>query len=471
MATALQAAFLGLLLVLLSDGEAEDIQAFLRRNFDGKSAGMVIGLVDGSGSRVFGAGRLDDGSDRELDGDTVFAIGSVTKTFTALLLQDMVERREMKLDDPVARHLPPSVKAPGLNGKEITLLHLATHTSGLPRDADNLLPENAPGGNRFAGYTVEKLHAFLSGHRLARDPGAEFEYSNVGSALLGHAVSLRAGIEFEALVLDRICRPLGMESTRIALTPEMKARLAAGHEKPGERVAGWDIGAFAPAGALHSTARDLMRYVSANLGLAPSRLTPLMEKTHVIRHTSSPGAAGGPPVNVAMAWLDSGVYQPPRMRLLGHAGGVGGYSAFVGFDKMQRRGVVVLSNLAATASNAHGVGLRILQRAPLGGLDVAAVQPLREHTGVGVALALDEKTGRLRITKVLPDTPASRAGLSPGLVLEKIDSVTTSGKSLPECLGLLRGEAGTKVRLELIDPERKESTAVELTRQKFLYSS
>jgi len=143
-----------------TDAEAEAIQAFLRENFDNTNAGMVIGLVDERGSRVLAAGKLDNGTSQEVNGDTVFEIGSVTKTFTTLLLQDMVERDEVKLDDPVAEYLPESVKVPARDGKQITLLNLAIHTAGLPRDPSNLtltrgLPENA-----FADYNVEKLYAF-----------------------------------------------------------------------------------------------------------------------------------------------------------------------------------------------------------------------------------------------------------------------------------------------------------------------
>ena len=176
-----------------SDAEAEAIQAFLRENFGNTNAGMVIGLVDERGSRVLAAGKLDNGTRQEVNGDTVFEIGSVTKTFTTLLLQDMVERDEVKLDDPVAKYLPESVKVPARDGKQITLLNLATHTAGLPRDPSNLTPGHGLPENAFADYTVEKLYAFLSSFALDREPGSKFEYSNVGMALLGHILALKTG--------------------------------------------------------------------------------------------------------------------------------------------------------------------------------------------------------------------------------------------------------------------------------------
>src|SRR5437667_5482642 len=242
---------------------------------------MVIGLADQRGNRVFGAGKLDNGTDRDVNGDTVFFIGSVSKTFTALLLQDAVERGEMKLDDPVAKFLPTSIKMPTHGGKQISLLDLATHTAGLPGNPDNMT--GATVKEQYETYTVEKMYAFLSGYTLSRDPGTEFEYSNVGMALLGHIIALRTGTNFESLVVNRICRPLRMDSTRIALTPELQARLAMGYDDSGEPSPPWKLQAYSPAGGIHSTVNNLLKYVSAHVRLAPSSLTPAMEKPHMIR--------------------------------------------------------------------------------------------------------------------------------------------------------------------------------------------
>ena len=302
------------------------VRVFLQQHVEGINVGIVIGIVDERGSRVVSCGKLDNGTDEQVNGDTVFEIGSVGKTFTALLLQDMIERGEMKLDAPVAKYLPRSVRMPTRNGKEITLHHLATHCSGLPGIPDNLDPKRAD--NPYADYTVEKMYAFLSGHTLTREPGAQSEYSNLGMGLLGHAIALKAGTNYEALVVERICRPLKMDSTRIVLTPELKARFVTGHNQFGEAVPSWDVPTLAGAGALRSTANDLLKYVSANLGLTRSRLTPLMKKTH----------------DQSLAWH---VEDFERRRIVHHGGGTAGCRAFVGFDKARRHGVVGLSNRRA----------------------------------------------------------------------------------------------------------------------------
>ena len=248
----------------------DDIRAFLeqRVEVEKKDAGMVVGLVDEQGSSIVSCGKMEDGASPQINGNTLFEIGSITKTFTALLLQDMIERGGMKLDDPVARYLPKTAKVPTCNGREMTLLHLATHTSGLPRNPGNLDPKRAD--DPLAEYTAEKLYACLSGFKLTRHPGAKFEYSNLGSGLLGHVIALKAGTDYESLVAERICRPLKMEGTRITLAPELKASFATAHNQFGYAISNLDFQSLAGCGGLRSTADDLLKYVAANTGLAPS---------------------------------------------------------------------------------------------------------------------------------------------------------------------------------------------------------
>jgi CubicO group peptidase (beta-lactamase class C family) len=198
----------------LTDAE---IKTMLRDYIDTDKlgVGLVIGIADEHGPRIVSHGKLDNATSADVDGDTVFEIGSITKVFTALLLQDMIEHGEMKLDDLVQKYLPGSVRMPTYQGKQITLLHLATHTSGLPRDPGNRSPRSWKDPDQ-TDYTTEQLYAFLSHYKLPRAPGIQEEYSNLGMELLGHVIALKTGKDYETLVLERICRPLGMDSTRIA---------------------------------------------------------------------------------------------------------------------------------------------------------------------------------------------------------------------------------------------------------------
>jgi len=312
------------------------IRAFLERRVEveKRDVGIVVGIVDEHGSRIVSCGKMDNGTDQEVNGDTLFDIASITKPFTGLLLQDMIERREMKLDDPVAKYMPKSVKMPTHNGKQITLRHLATHTSGLPHFAGNLNPKRVD--QPFANYTVDELNAFLAGYQLTHDPGTKFEYSSLGAGLLGHVIALKAGSDYESLVVDRICRPLRMDSTRITLTPELKARFATGHNRFGEAVPSWERQTQLGGSALRSTANDMLKFVSANLGFTPSSLTPIMEKTHTLRLDQTLG------MDLGLAWIIT--RWPQEREIIWHAGGAPGYVTFAAFDKARRRGVVILSS-------------------------------------------------------------------------------------------------------------------------------
>jgi hypothetical protein len=154
--------------------------------------------------------------------------------------------------------------------------------------------------------------------------------------LLGHVIALKTGTNYESLVVDRICRPLKMDSTRITLTPELKARFATGHNRFGEAVLSWDRQTQLGGSALRSTANDMLKFLSANLGLTPSSLTPLMEKTHVVHLDQTLG------VDIGLAWMM--MRDPQGTKIIWHGGGAPGYVTFAGMDKTRRRGVVILSS-------------------------------------------------------------------------------------------------------------------------------
>ena len=225
----------------------------------------------------------------------MFEIGSVTKVFTALLLADMVRRGEVALDDPVAKYLPAEVKVPTRAGRSITLLDLATHTSALPRLPDNFQPKDPT--NPYADYSVEQLYQFISSYQLTRDIGATFEYSNLGAGLLGHALARRAAMDYETLMRSRVLAPLGMSSTAIALSPELQSRLTAGHDAQLRTVPNWDLPTLAGAGALRSTANDLLAFLAV-LGQSESSLASAMTATLTVRRPV--GAAGS---DIALGWM------------------------------------------------------------------------------------------------------------------------------------------------------------------------
>ncbi len=454
--------------VTFIDSQADAIESLLTDKFGDSNSGMVIGLIDEHGRRVFSSGKLDNDTNRHVDGDTLFEIGSVTKIFTVLLLQDSVRRGELQFDEPVESFLSDSVTMPSYNGKKISLLNLAVQDSGLPHFPDNL--SDKPLGElplknikEFSdAYTVEDMYRFLSSYKLPQEPGESFQYSNVGMALLGHVIEKRTGKTYECLVVDRICHPLNMKSTLITLNPELKSRLARGHWLDGEQSEHIDFQAFASAGSLLSTANDLLHFLSANLGIRQVELTPLLANMQVNRHKGSPQFG-----RTAMPWVDNGVYNPPGSELLGHSGGGLGTIAFIAIDKKKRRGVVVLTNQMKVYPN--GIGWTLLQGMPLSAENISYA--VREVTGVGFALGKDEKTGQVHVSRVFPKSPAGRAGITVGLLLQEVDGNAIEGKTLAECLGLLKGPDGKSVQLTFLDPSANKPLAVKLTREKFLTTS
>jgi CubicO group peptidase (beta-lactamase class C family) len=170
---------------------SDDVEALVRQKFErGGCIGLIVGVMDEWRSRLYGYGSTSLVSRGTPDVDTLFEIGSVGKVFTVLLLADMVQRGEAELEEPVRRLLPALVSVPRFANSDITLLQLATHTSGLPRMPDNFRPRDP--ANPYADYTIEQMYDFLSSYRLLRMPGAEYEYSNLGAGLLGHALELLA---------------------------------------------------------------------------------------------------------------------------------------------------------------------------------------------------------------------------------------------------------------------------------------
>lgn len=346
-----------------------DIQQILVDRIDKQhqSVGIVVGLIGPDGRRVIAYGHLEKNDPRPLNGDTVFEIGSATKVFTSLLLADMVHRGEVSLDDPVSKYLPPNVKMPERGGKSITLVDLATHTSGLPRLPSNLTPKDP--ANPYADYSVDQLYQFLSGYTLTRDIGSKYEYSNLGGGLLGHALARRAGVDYETLVRTRICDVLGMKDTRITLTPEMKTRLAVGHNQSLDSVPNWDLPTLAGAGALRSTANDMLTFLAANLGYVKSPLAPAMaDMLKVRRPTGQPG------LEIALGWH---ILTADGKEIIWHNGGTGGYRSFIGFDPKAGIGVVALSN-TSTPVGVDDIGRHLLDaNAPL-------AQPPKTHTEVSI---------------------------------------------------------------------------------------
>jgi CubicO group peptidase (beta-lactamase class C family) len=315
----------------------QDVAAILKERVDvgRETLGVVAAFLDGDRRSVTVYGQSGSPNHRPLDADTVFEIGSITKVFTALLFADMVLRGEVAADDPAAKFLPASVRMPDFEGAPITLMDLATYTSGLPRMPSNFAPKDW--GNPYIDYTAERLYDYLSNHKLGFKPGKHYEYANLGFGLLGHILELHAGKSYEELVVSRICAPLGMDDTRITLTSSMKQRLAQGHNAGLAPVSNWDFLALAGAGAFRSTTNDLLKFLKMCLGPADTPVAAAQKMTLSERRPRADQR------DVGLGWFVSLRFGD---ELIWKSGGTGGYATFIGYSTKTRRNCVLLSNAA-----------------------------------------------------------------------------------------------------------------------------
>jgi CubicO group peptidase (beta-lactamase class C family) len=317
---------------------------------------LVFGVVDGDNSAVAAFGTLDDG--KAPDGDTVYEIGSITKTFTATLLAQAVLAGRVTLDTPVAQLLP-DFKIPSRGDKEIALGQLGIQHSGLPRLPSNLLPKD--GADPYADYDAAKLKAFLAGYELPRDPGAGYEYSNLGFGLLGYALAQSEHTTWDAAANENILKPLGMTMSGTVLSDAMRAHLARGHDSLGNAAKNWDFDAMAGAGAMRSTANDMLRYLKANMRSDQPPLAAAMKLAQ------QPLSEVSKTNRIGLAWMTS------RTGIVWHNGQTGGYRSFLGFTADRQHGVVILSN---TAVDLDDLGFGTLNpRVPLAPASKAIVLP------------------------------------------------------------------------------------------------
>lgn len=302
----------------------------------GQIHGLVVGYVSSRGQVVYGFGhRGEDRRSKAPDGKTVFDIGSITKTFTGLLLAQSVMMGQVHVSDAIGPFLPPGLLPAKSPLARLTFLDLATHTAGLPAVPDNL-PGHDP-RNPMAGYSTERLLRYLATADLSSAPGREFLYSNTGAALCGFLVARLAHTDYATLVRQRICEPLGLHDTRIALSPDMAARMTHGHDEEGRVVPNWSPTGLEGAGALRSTAEDLLTYAAANLGLIPTPLLTSMKLAQMVRCRM--GTL--PSYFIGLFW---NVANYGGRDYVLHAGRSGGYFALLLLSPEDGCGVVLLSD-------------------------------------------------------------------------------------------------------------------------------
>jgi CubicO group peptidase (beta-lactamase class C family) len=316
------------------------------------TTGISIGILKDGKTYFYGYGETAKGNGQIPDEKTYFEIGSISKTFTAILFADAANKGKVGMEDPINKYLPDSVHQLAFNNKPITLKTLANQSSGIPRLPDNLVLDSVTSANPYKDYNEKNMFAFYKKFIPVREPGSKYEYSNLAVATLAVILERVNHTSYEQLLFKTICGPLGMKDTRQLLRKQDSARFAKGYDENGIYSLPWDFKAFAGAGAIRSTAADLITYAKANLGAAPPDLYKAIQLTHTITFKSDDATVG-------LAWH---YIKPGNDTVIFHNGGTGGYRSYLAMHPEKKYAVVILSNSAVAADNMGNQLMRWLEK-------------------------------------------------------------------------------------------------------------
>lgn len=295
---------------------------------------IAIALLVGDSITFTGARRRNDSVICVENRNAVFEIGSVTKTVTATMLAKLVYDGVVSLNAPITPFLPIRLRQSSLNGKEVTLLHLANHTSGLPKEPDNVTTDWAMPGSPYQSYDTTKLYDYLSRRMtLQSTPGEKRSYSNLGGGLLGHLLTRITGKSYEALLDESVCEPLGLRNTFVTIDSMRMRNLVHGRDALGNVVPNWELNVLVGGGGMKSSAEDVATYLRAHL--TDTTYFHLTQRP-TFKYTEHNTAGLG------WAWYTAG-----EKKFVDATGGTGGYSCCVIFERHTQTGIVLLTNVSA----------------------------------------------------------------------------------------------------------------------------
>ena len=331
---------------------ADDLRQVLKAEIAARRAeGLVVGVVGPQGRMVVTEDAGDPKAGAPMAAGTRLYMEAVAKALTGLVLADMAGRGEVKLDDPVDMYLPAGEHMPERNGRKITLTDLATHTSGLPRGEDGVAFE------ALNHYPPERMRRYLAGVQLTRDPGSAYQYSDIGTALLGDALARRAGTSFEQLIRSRIIAPLGLSETVSQVSPAVTASLPVQFDsslQPRGRGPDFDD-SWIPAFGLYSTVDDMLKLLEAQLGYRPNPLAAASAQARDVRRPIGPGG------EESLSW-EVRRLGPPGTEVYGVSGGSPTMAAYLAFRPDTRVGVMVYAN---SPLNVSDIALYVLTGRPV----------------------------------------------------------------------------------------------------------
>jgi len=298
------------------------------------TAGICVAFIKDGKTTTYSYGEIKKGEKQLPDTDkTFFEIGSISKTFTGILLADEVVKGKMSLDDPINKYLPDSIKKMEFKDVPITLKTLSNHSSGFPRLPMNLYKKGDDANNPYQNYDAGRMFSYLKTYKPFREVGVNYEYSNFAVGLLGTILAQQNQLSYEELLLQKICKPLKLKNTKISLDEADKINFAQCYDEKGKSASAWDLNTL---GGIRSTTNDMAKYVEANMTKATKQLQEAIDLSHKVSFESGQNIVG-------LGWhitkrKENTIYQ--------HSGGTGGFRTFVGFDKERQIGAVVISNSA-----------------------------------------------------------------------------------------------------------------------------
>jgi len=313
------------------------------------SVGVTVGVLFGGETGARGYGAIKKGGSKKPDASTIYEIGSITKVFTGILLADAVQRKLLKLDDPIQKFVPKGTKVPRFQDQEILFAHLTSHTSALPR-----MPVNFGGADPkdpFAHYGEELLYAGLGETTLSRLPGKAYAYSNLGVGLLGHLlVKVQGSDGYQSLLDARIRTPLGLKDTVTRVSDTQAERLAPPYTATGDERQNWTFYALVGAGGLRSTVTDMLKFSAAVLGLTDLKDDAAHLKG-AIQLTQQPLYEPGFLQKLTRPSVGCGWHLGPGKDLVWHNGATAGYRSMLLLNTKQKSAVVVLANTTSSLIN------------------------------------------------------------------------------------------------------------------------
>ena len=323
------------LLTLCSAKPPADLQARLDAFAQDQPGGVAIAWVDADGPAFFTAGKYSTSDPRPITPDTLFEIGSVSKVFTALLLAESERLGKVSRSDPAAKYLLPATDPAQPALAKITLVSLATHSSGLPRLPANLGPN--PDANPYASYDRAALVEGLRAEGPGAPSGQGTAYSNFGVSVLGEALGAAWNTSYTEALQTHVLAPLSLKATSVGLSGEPPpADLAPAHRQ-GHIVPNWTWNACAAAGGLRSSARDMAAFLTQCIGKIDTQpISGSIDAT--LQSQRSDDKIGG---HIALGWM---LTDDPKHPLAWHNGATRGSHSLIAFDRKSGQGIVILVN-------------------------------------------------------------------------------------------------------------------------------